>query len=166
MIAMAIPCNPRLLIADEPTTALDVTIQAQILALIDDLRREFGMAVIFVTHDLGLVAEMADRVAVMYAGRVVESATVADLFARPDHPYTSGLLGSLPRVDERRSALQVIPGQVPPINAMPAGCSFAPRCPRASEVCRSERPLLEPHPIEPSQARVLACHKPVERAVA
>ncbi|WP_346895418.1 ABC transporter ATP-binding protein [uncultured Roseibium sp.] len=166
MIALAVAGSPRLLIADEATTALDVTIQAQILALIDDLRREFGMAVIFVTHDLGLVAEMADKVAVMYAGRVVESAAVADLFARPDHPYTSGLLGSLPRVDERRSELQVIPGQVPPINAMPQGCSFAPRCPRASEVCRTERPLLEPHPIDACQARVLACHKPVERAVA
>ena len=161
MIALAVAGAPKLLIADEATTALDVTIQAQILELLADLRRDLGMAVIFVTHDLGLVAEMADSVAVMYAGRVVETAPVADIFKRPRHPYTAGLLGSLPRVDRRREALSVIDGQVPPIGAMPPGCSFSPRCKRACADCRVERPRLV-H----DGAHALACHHPVEEAAA
>jgi peptide/nickel transport system ATP-binding protein len=160
MIALAVAGQPKLLIADEATTALDVTIQAQILILIDSLRREFGMAVIFVTHDLGLVAEMADHVAVMYAGRVVENAPVGDLFAAPAHPYTAGLLNSLPRVDRRRTALEVIEGQVPPINAMPPGCAFAPRCSHARKDCQVSPPRLDR-----SGPRGLACHHPVAGAL-
>jgi peptide/nickel transport system ATP-binding protein len=150
MIAMALACNPKVLIADEPTTALDVTIQAQILELILELQREFGTAVILITHDLGVVAETAQRVIVMYAGRKVEEATVGELFARPMHPYTAGLLGSIPRLDlmrgetERRSGhLQEIAGMVPPLFDLPAGCAFAPRCAFADEHCRTERPAYE-----------------------
>lgn len=159
MIALAVAGGPKLLIADEATTALDVTIQAQILELLDSLRHEFGMAVIFVTHDLGLVAEMADQVAVMYAGRVVEVDGVDRLFSTPRHPYTRGLLDSLPRVDQRREKLFVIDGQVPPIDAMPEGCAFAPRCAYASDLCRRDVPALD------GQEARLACHHPlVERA--
>ena len=159
MIALAVAGGPKLLIADEATTALDVTIQAQILELLGSLRREFGMAVIFVTHDLGLVAEMADNVAVMYAGRVVEVDSVHGLFSTPRHPYTRGLLDSLPRVDQRRQKLSVIDGQVPPIDAMPAGCAFAPRCAYASDLCRRDVPALD------GQDARLACHHPLaERA--
>jgi peptide/nickel transport system ATP-binding protein len=150
MIAMALACNPKVLIADEPTTALDVTIQAQILELILELQREFGTAVILITHDLGVVAETARRVIVMYAGRKVEEATVGELFARPMHPYTAGLLGSIPRLDlmrgetERRSGrLQEITGMVPPLFDLPPGCAFAPRCTFADERCRIERPSYE-----------------------
>jgi len=160
MIALAVAGTPKLLIADEATTALDVTIQAQILALIDDLRREFGMAVIFVTHDLGLVAEMADKVAVMYAGRVIESAPVSRLYALPRHPYTAGLLNSLPRIDQRRTELQVIDGQVPPIDDMPPGCAFAPRCAFASEVCRTESPGFAA-----ASGQGLACHHPISEGL-
>lgn len=156
MIALAMAGRPKLLIADEATTALDVTIQAQILALIDDLRADYGLAVIFVTHDLSLVAEIADTVVVMYAGRVIESARVADLYGAPRHPYSAGLLNSLPRMDMKRSDLQVIEGQVPPINAMPSGCAFAPRCSRSTEICRRQIPEL----TSISQ-RHLACHQPV-----
>ena len=159
MIALAVAGGPKLLIADEATTALDVTIQAQILDLLSSLRREFGMAVIFVTHDLGLVAEMADQVAVMYAGRVVEVNSVHRLFSTPRHPYTRGLLDSLPRVDQRREKLSVIDGQVPPIDAMPRGCAFAPRCAYTSDICRRDVPALN------GQDARLACHHPlVERA--
>jgi len=147
MIAMALACNPKVLIADEPTTALDVTIQAQILDLIVDLQREFGAAVILITHDLGVVAETARRVIVMYAGRKVEEAEVGELFAHPLHPYTAGLMASIPRLDlmrgdEKRheARLQEIPGIVPPLFALPAGCAFAPRCPKADDLCRRERP--------------------------
>jgi len=149
MIAMALACNPKVLIADEPTTALDVTIQAQILELIVELQREFGAAVILITHDLGVVAETARRVIVMYAGRKVEEASVGELFARPMHPYTRGLLNSIPRLDLLRGAneetdrLQEIPGIVPPLFALPEGCAFAPRCPRAIDKCRVERPSYE-----------------------
>lgn len=142
MIALAIAGSPKLLIADEATTALDVTIQAQIMELIADLQREIGMAVLLVTHDLGLVAEYADHVAVMYAGRVVERADVEALFATPRHPYARGLLDALPRVDRVSKELAVIEGQVPPINAMPAGCAFAPRCARALPRCRAEAPIM------------------------
>jgi peptide/nickel transport system ATP-binding protein len=150
MIAMALACNPKVLIADEPTTALDVTIQAQILELIVELQREFSAAVLLITHDLGVVAETAHRVIVMYAGRKVEEATVGELFAKPLHPYTVGLMNSIPRLDLMRGQtdrsnerLQEIPGIVPPLFDLPPGCAFAPRCGRADEKCRSERPAYE-----------------------
>ena len=154
MIAMAIACNPSVLIADEPTTALDVTVQAQVLALLKKLQAKSGMAMIFITHDLGVVAETADRVVVMYAGRKVEEAAVDDLFERPLHPYTAGLIGATPTPGaERAHRLADIPGMVPPLNALPAGCAFAPRCPRAMQRCRQETPLLK----ELLQGRKAAC---------
>jgi peptide/nickel transport system ATP-binding protein len=144
MIAMALICHPKVLIADEPTTALDVTIQAQILELLDRLQSELGMAVLLITHDLGVVAGHADRVVVMYAGRVVETATTAALFERPTHPYTEGLLAAVPRIDTPRTRLHAIPGQVPAATAWPPGCRFHPRCPYAWEKCvAQEPPLLE-----------------------
>ena len=144
MIAMAIACNPAVLIADEPTTALDVTVQAQVLALLKKLQAEAGMAMIFITHDLGVVAETADRVVVMYAGRKVEEASVDALFELPLHPYTAGLIGATPIPGAERAArLADIPGMVPPLNALPKGCAFAPRCPRAMERCRQELPELK-----------------------
>jgi oligopeptide/dipeptide ABC transporter ATP-binding protein len=142
MIAMALACNPKLLIADEPTTALDVTIQAQILELIGKLQRELGMAVLLITHDLGVVAETAKRVAVMYAGRVVEEADVQGLFERPRHPYTAGLLRSRPRLDAAHGKLVPIEGSVPDALHQPPGCAFHPRCPLAEERCRREDPPL------------------------
>ena len=142
MIAMALACDPRLLIADEPTTALDVTIQAQILDLMRGLRRDTGTAIILITHDLGVVAEMADDVAVMYAGQIVERAPVRDLFARPEHPYTVGLLGSIPRLDEKRERLPSIEGRVPDMSRPPDGCRFAARCPFVEPACLSEAPPL------------------------
>jgi peptide/nickel transport system ATP-binding protein len=149
MIAMALACNPRVLIADEPTSALDVTIQAQILELMASLRRQLGTAVILITHDLGVVAETAERVIVMYAGRKVEEAPVDDLFAHPLHPYTRGLMSSIPRLAlMRREAapagrLQEIPGMVPALSNLPAGCTFAPRCAFASDLCRRDYPRYE-----------------------
>jgi len=145
MIAMALACNPKVLIADEPTTALDVTIQAQILDLIVKLKEELSTGVVLITHDLGVVAETADRVIVMYAGRKVEEAEVGPLFANPRHPYTRGLLGSVPRLDiivgeERGERLEEIPGIVPALHSLPDGCAFAPRCPHATDQCRAERP--------------------------
>ncbi|MEO8079050.1 MAG: ABC transporter ATP-binding protein [Caldimonas sp.] len=161
MIAMALACEPRLLIADEPTTALDVTIQAQILELMRALQGETGTAVILITHDLGVVAEVADEVAVMYAGRVVEQAPVQALFDEPQHPYTVGLLGSIPRLDVDRRRLASIDGQVPSPLAMPAGCRFADRCPFADAHCRAESPALR----EVGPAHVAACWKaPLEPA--
>jgi peptide/nickel transport system ATP-binding protein len=142
MIAMALACRPRLLIADEPTTALDVTIQAQILELMRTLQHETGTAVILITHDLGVVAEVADEVAVMYAGRIVERAPVRALFDAPQHPYTVGLLGSVPRLDVARARLASIEGQVPNPLRRPAGCQFAERCPFAVDQCRAEAPPL------------------------
>jgi peptide/nickel transport system ATP-binding protein len=142
MIAMALACGPQLLIADEPTTALDVTIQAQILDLMRGLRRDTGTAIILITHDLGVVAEMADDVAVMYAGQIVERAPVAALFARPEHPYTVGLLGSIPRLDEKRERLPSIEGRVPDMTHPPDGCRFAARCPFVEAACRAEVPAL------------------------
>jgi oligopeptide/dipeptide ABC transporter ATP-binding protein len=139
MIAMALACNPKVLIADEPTTALDVTIQAQILELIQELKEKLGTAVILITHDLGVVAETAQRVVVLYAGRKVEEAPVGELFANPRHPYTQGLMAAIPRLGEE-GRLAEIPGYV---QMQAAGCSFAPRCPRASERCRREAPPLE-----------------------
>lgn len=143
MIAMALACNPELLIADEPTTALDVTIQAQILELMSKLSKELDTGVILITHDLGVVAEMADRVMVMYAGEVVEEATVYDLFDHPKHPYTIGLLSSLPRLEEQREELESISGAVPNPLDMPSGCAFHPRCPLADDNCRVVKPRLE-----------------------
>ena len=143
MIAMALACNPRLLIADEPTTALDVTIQAQILALLDELKRTENMGIIMITHDLGVIAEMADKVAVMYAGKMVESASVYDIFGKPKHPYTQGLLASMPSHDKVGHRLNAIQGVVPhPLN-LPPGCSFAPRCPHRFELCDSAFPVLD-----------------------
>ena len=142
MIAMALACKPKLLIADEPTTALDVTVQAQILDLLRELQEETGMSIILITHDLGVVAEMADEVAVMYAGRVVERAPAGALFGDPMHPYTLGLLGSVPRLDEDRETLLAIDGSVPPPFALPKGCRFHPRCPFAAPECRSDQPPL------------------------
>ena len=142
MVAMALACKPKLLIADEPTTALDVTIQAQILDLMRTLREETGTAIILITHDLGVVAELADDVAVMYAGRIVERATVAALFAEPQHPYTVGLLGSIPRLDIEQDRLAAIEGQVPNPLAPVTGCRFHPRCPFVIERCRHEDPPL------------------------
>jgi peptide/nickel transport system ATP-binding protein len=142
MIAMALACGPKLLIADEPTTALDVTIQAQILDLMRGLRKETGTAIILITHDLGVVAELADEVAVMYAGRIVERASVAKLFAEPQHPYTVGLLGSIPRLDLEQEQLPAIEGLVPNPLEQIAGCRFHPRCPFAIDRCRAEVPPL------------------------
>ncbi|HYP97500.1 MAG TPA: ABC transporter ATP-binding protein [Polyangiaceae bacterium] len=144
MIAMALACKPDLLIADEPTTALDVTIQAQILALLKELQREEGMAILLITHDLGVAAEMADRVVVMYAGRIAERARVTDLFATPLHPYTRGLLRSsvLPSADERGARLQAIPGSMPRLDEMPGGCRFHPRCSLVTDQCREHAPVL------------------------
>ena len=141
MIAMALSCSPRLLIADEPTTALDVTVQAQILALIRELREKTGMAVLFITHDLAVVSELCNRVAVMYLGRVVEEAETEELFVRPLHPYTQGLIASIPPL-KGRQPLHVIPGAVPPLSAIPDGCAFASRCRIASQRCLRERPNL------------------------
>jgi oligopeptide/dipeptide ABC transporter ATP-binding protein len=149
MIAMALSCNPKVLIADEPTTALDVTIQAQILDLMRDLQETYGTAIILITHDMGVVAENADRVVVMYAGRKVEEAPAATLFDAPGHPYTVGLLGSIPHLDEaarngaRRTRLNEIKGMVPSLFNLPKGCSFAPRCGLATDRCRAEAPTLE-----------------------
>ena len=142
MIAMALSCEPSLLIADEPTTALDVTIQAQILDLLQDLQRRLGMAILIITHDLGVIAELADDVIVMYAGRIVESAPVDALFADPQHPYTIGLLGSIPRLDVERERLATIEGTVPSPDRQPKGCRFAPRCPFADARCHGEPPPL------------------------
>ena len=159
MIAMALSCNPDLLIADEPTTALDVTVQAQILDLLRELQRESGMAVLLVTHDLGVVAEAADDVAVMYAGRVAEQASARDLFGDPQHPYTLGLLGSIPRLEEERDRLLAIEGAVPPPGSIQSGCRFHPRCVFASAQCRSDSPVLR----ELGAGHGVACHHaPVE----
>ncbi len=140
MIAMALSCDPKLLIADEPTTALDVTIQAQILELMRDLKERLHTAIIFITHDLSVIAEMADRVLVMYAGKIVEQGSVVDLFHDPQHPYTQGLIGSRPSMDVERKRLEFIPGSVPNPLHMPGGCPFHPRCPHAMQICRREMP--------------------------
>jgi peptide/nickel transport system ATP-binding protein len=154
MIAMALACGPQLLIADEPTTALDVTIQAQILDLMRGLRRDTGTAIILITHDLGVVAEMADDVAVMYAGQIVERAPVEALFARPEHPYTVGLLGSIPKLDQKRESLPSIEGRVPDMAHPPEGCRFAARCPFVEPACREAvPPLVEVAPGHLSRCR-------------
>ncbi|MEO6462723.1 MAG: ABC transporter ATP-binding protein [Candidatus Eisenbacteria bacterium] len=143
MIAMALSCQPEVLIADEPTTALDVTIQAQILELLNRLQEEMGMAILLITHDLGVVAETCDRVAVMYAGQVVEYAVVEEIFDAPRMPYTTGLLGSIPKLGEHHERLRVIPGNVPNPSEFPTGCKFHPRCPVAIDRCRVDNPPLE-----------------------
>ena len=158
MIAMALCCNPDVLIADEPTTALDVTIQAQILELLERLQAELGMAVLMITHDLGVIAEVADRVAVMYAGKIVESAVVERIFEQPRHPYTIGLLESIPKLNEQKEKLSVIPGTVPDATRFPSGCRFAPRCSRAEAVCReAEPPLLTIEGEDTDKGHAVAC---------
>jgi peptide/nickel transport system ATP-binding protein len=154
MIAIALACEPRLLIADEPTTALDVTIQAQILDLLLELSQRAGTALLFITHDLGVVAETCQRMVTMYAGEVVEDAPIDEALIRPLHPYTSGLLRSLPRLARRKSLLPSIPGRVPSLAAMPEGCRFRPRCPHAATGC-SERQSLDPI----AGARAVRCHR-------
>jgi peptide/nickel transport system ATP-binding protein len=156
MIAMALINDPDLLIADEPTTALDVTTQAQILALMKRLQEDFGSAIIMITHDLGVVAELADDIVVMYAAKIVEHANVYDLFNRPQHPYTWGLMGSLPRLDVDVERLTQIPGQPPSLLRPPAGCRFHPRCPYVMEVCKTKEPELVPTQRDP--AHLQACH--------
>ena len=147
MIAIALACRPKLLIADEPTTALDVTIQAQIMDLIVSLNRQLQMGVMLITHDLAVVAQTCQRVAVMYLGQIVEEGAVPDIFDRPLHPYTQGLLSSIPRMDgDRREKLHVISGTVPLLHQMPSGCRFAPRCPYATDKCRNQMPSLQDVP--------------------
>ena len=160
MIAMAIACNPRLLIADEPTTALDVTIQAQILDLLRNLQKERGMALVLITHNMGVVQEMAQRVAVMYAGQVVEQRKVADLFAGPQHPYTEALLAAMPEQAAADGRLATIPGVVPGLYDRPSGCLFTPRCTYATTRCQAQRPELLPAPGAEPDARV-RCHYPL-----
>ncbi|WP_432015049.1 ABC transporter ATP-binding protein [Streptomyces cucumeris] len=161
MIAMAIALEPELIIADEPTTALDVTVQAQVMDLLDELRREYAMGLILITHDLGVVADVADSIAVMYAGRIMETAPVQELYRRPAHPYTRGLLDSIPRVDHQGKELYAIKGLPPSLLSVPTGCPFHPRCPRAQEICRTERPPLYEVPDVTDTAapgRASACH--------
>jgi peptide/nickel transport system ATP-binding protein len=141
MIALALACSPKLLLADEPTTALDATVQIQILLLLRELQRELGMSVIFVTHDVGVACEVADRVAVMYAGRMVESGTVSEVMQHPQHPYTSGLLSSIVRGELKGTRIEAIPGSPPDLANLPPGCSFAPRCKFAKDECRAQVPV-------------------------
>jgi peptide/nickel transport system ATP-binding protein len=166
MIAISLACNPKLLIADEPTTALDVTIQAQILQLMLDLKQRVGAAVILITHDLGVVAEVAERVMVMYAGRKVEEAPVAELFRSPRHPYTQGLLGAVPKLGSSLTGmarrLAEIPGQVPSLKQRITGCAFAGRCSIATDLCREVAPGLE----EKSSRHFAACHFALKEAAA
>ncbi|NIL49245.1 ABC transporter ATP-binding protein [Streptomyces sp. 2BBP-J2] len=154
MIAMAIALEPALIIADEPTTALDVTVQAQVMELLAELQREYRMGLILITHDLGVVADVADRIAVMYAGRIVESAPVHDIYKAPAHPYTRGLLDSIPRLDQKGRELYVIKGLPPNLTRIPPGCPFHPRCPLARDVCTTDDPPL----YEVSGTRGSACH--------
>ncbi|MFF4209896.1 ABC transporter ATP-binding protein [Streptomyces sp. NPDC001796] len=154
MIAMALALEPALIIADEPTTALDVTVQAQVMDLLAELRREYGMGLMLITHDLGVVADVADRIAVMYAGRIVESAPVHDIYKSPAHPYTRGLLDSIPRLDRKGRRLYAIEGLPPSLTHIPPGCPFHPRCPLARDVCRTDEPPL----YEVDEQRGSACH--------
>ena len=155
MIAMALACRPKLLIADEPTTALDVTIQAQVLDLMRKLKAEMGTAIAFITHDLGVVSEMCDRVIVLYCGEIMEEAETSVLFEKPLHPYTTGLLESLPQMGRRDERLHIIPGSVPPAGKYPAGCVFAPRCPHATDRCRNEKPAM----TEPEEGHRVRCFR-------
>ena len=157
MIAIALACEPKLLIADEPTTALDVTIQAQILELMEDIRAKKNTGILMITHDLGVVAEMCSRVVVMYAGRIVEEAPVQELFADPKHPYTQGLIGSVPKLGSGVESLPSIPGSVPDLSVMPKGCKFAPRCKYAMDICHQQEPELEN--INEAGTRRCRCHR-------
>ena len=154
MIAMALLCRPQLLIADEPTTALDVTVQAQIMTLMNELKREFNTAIIMITHDLGVVAGICDKVLVMYAGRTMEYGRVNDIFYRPSHPYTEGLLRAIPRLDTEGEVLLTIPGNPPNLLRLPTGCPFQERCHRVSEICGQQSPILTPF----NDGRERACH--------
>jgi oligopeptide transport system ATP-binding protein len=157
MIAMALALEPALIIADEPTTALDVTVQAQVMDLLAELQRELRMGLVLITHDLGVVADVADRIAVMYAGRIVESAPVHDIYKAPAHPYTRGLLDSIPRLDQKGQELYAIKGLPPNLMHIPPGCAFHPRCPMARDLCRTDVPPL--YDVEPSDGiRTSACH--------
>jgi len=156
MIAMAIACNPKLLIADEPTTALDVTIQAQILDLLHGLQKERGMALVLITHNMGVVSEMAQRVAVMYAGQIMEQRSAADLFSRPQHPYTQALMAALPERSDGLTRLTTIPGMVPGMYDRPHGCLFAPRCAYAQDACLAQRP-----PLQSRQQGQVRCQYPL-----
>ena len=159
MIAIGLACDPELLIADEPTTALDVTIQAQIVDLVKDLRRKLGMSVVWITHDLALIAGLADRIVVLYAGTVVEDAPVDDLFAAPAHPYTKGLLASIPRIGAAETdRLSSIAGTPPEPGRRPAGCPFAPRCPLAQAICLETVPALAPVAEGTADRHRVACH--------
>nr|WP_276738742.1 ABC transporter ATP-binding protein [Pantoea septica] len=160
MIAMALLCRPRLLIADEPTTALDVTVQAQIMTLLNELKREFNTAIIMITHDLGVVAGICDKVLVMYAGRTMEYGRARDVFYQPAHPYSIGLLSAVPRLDAEGESLTTIPGTPPNLLRLPQGCPFQPRCPHAMPICTQAPPLL---PF--GEGRLRACFKPVEELV-
>ncbi len=160
MIAMALSCNPRVLVADEPTTALDVTTQAQVMEQIVKLQEEFGMAVVLITHDLGVVAESCRRAVVMYCGRIIENAPIETLFERPHHPYTAGLLRSIPRIRATRiDELPIIPGMVPDLKHLPPGCRFAPRCERADATCTAQQPGL----TEQDDGALVACYHPLQR---
>lgn len=154
MIAMALLCRPKLLIADEPTTALDVTVQAQIMTLLNELKRDFGTTIIMITHDLGVVAGICDKVLVMYAGRTMEYGGVDDIFYRPSHPYTIGLLGTVPRLNGQTEILPTIPGSPPNLANLPAGCPFQQRCPHVADICRSAEPAL----VTDAGGRQRACH--------
>lgn len=154
VIAMALACSPEILIADEPTTALDVTIQAQVLDMIRDLKKQYNMSMIMITHDLGIVAEICDTVAIVYAGQIVEYGTLKDIFNSTAHPYTVGLFGSLPNMDDRTQRLKPIPGLMPDPTKLPQGCTFCPRCPHATEKCRTERPTL----VNIGGEHQVACH--------
>ena len=160
MIAMSLLCQPRLLIADEPTTALDVTVQAQIMALLGDIRQEFGTAVILITHDLGIVAGFCDRTLVMYGGQIMEEGPTTDIFANPTHPYTSGLLKAVPRLDKDEVELATIAGEPPDMSHLPPGCPFSPRCAQVMPHCRNDRPALETFGV-----RRRACHLPMQEVV-
>jgi oligopeptide/dipeptide ABC transporter ATP-binding protein len=160
MIAMELSCRPALLIADEPTTALDVTIQAQILRLLKEMRRETGASILLITHDLGVVAQLCDRVAVMYAGSIVEQAGVVDIFRTPQHPYTQGLWGAIPQIEDEKPSLAVIPGTVPDLSRLPEGCKFHPRCGRRFEPCDRLRPEM----AEAAAGHFAACHLYPRRA--
>ncbi|WP_079025504.1 ABC transporter ATP-binding protein [Streptomyces yangpuensis] len=161
MIAMALALEPDLIIADEPTTALDVTVQAQVMDLLAELQREMNMGLILITHDLGVVADVADKIAVMYAGRIVETAPVHEIYKRPSHPYTRGLLDSIPRLDQKGQELYAIKGLPPNLLRIPTGCAFSPRCPKVQDICRTEIPVL--HPVTEQDGTELpgrgsACH--------
>ena len=153
MIAMAVSCRPKVLIADEPTTALDVTVQAQIFDLLNEIQRDFGAAIVLITHDMGAISEMADRVAVMYAGRVIEEARADDVLDHPQHPYTRGLISCIPNIAKDEGSLREIPGVVPPLHMLGAGCAFAERCAHVQGRCREEKPVLRTHGHHPA-----ACH--------